>query len=683
MKKVVWISLFIVCLMAVNIKIESFSGFDDGIAMSRNVLSYEETVEDVCFEGCNEYYNIEEENNIFQAETDIAIGEIQSLDKIEQYGITWYFDKEYQCGRYANGDYWVLGPVTITNITPEYINEDVFYNDKWVNRWINGWEVNPAAGTEVGQGFGSEILSFDPELVPELPYLAGPGESIVKSVRSDEPPRQDQINRCERCLQTMAVLTVVEEPPPGNGALVFRPPYVATDKPYYYVDSLRTEFLPSVEPAGNPPTLQQVAEKYRMVQIEHKGTAVGYDTRPIDNFENVYGGMIGRRYGEAALRLMLNDPLEDKMEALINFTQMTIDFYHCTIEGRNFGPGGGHQPGLSLPLAWFAVMLGDNEAKDYVKNEAIFKTYEHDFLQPGKLDSTRALYGSRNTVFMSFDPYRYWNYVTLDNNPTDMYNICYPDPYGYIDGGGSLNRELSSYQLIMNGPWQGLVLAGLFMPELADIYNNPLLFNYVDRWFNQGQWTQPDPCAPSTGNMEDYGKLFGDDPDNPGMCILDPNLAYYNSPADFGYPEGVHGGRWPHRHENLAGKYGSSYGSANFFVPMWDAYYEYLLSIDTELPSVPIDLGAFGITHESVSLTWGASTDNVGVVGYRIYRNGTEIGTSTTTTYRDTGLSPNTQYRYTVSAYDEAGNVSFMSNELIITINNDIPAEVSNLSAIP
>jgi hypothetical protein len=504
-------------------------------------------------------------------DTFIEKGETIETNQITQYGITYVFDAPYTVGTFANGDFWVktdskTGNVEITRIMPDYVNDN--------NRWINGWEVNPVAGTSVGQGFCSEISSFDPELVPELPYLAGPGETICKSVRSDVPVRSDQINRCEQCIQTVSVLTVVDEIPPGNGVLVFRPPYVGTNKPYYYVDNMRTDLLPSVEPAGKPPTLQTIAQNYKKVQIDHKGVSTGYDMRPLDSFGNVYGGYVGKRYGEAALRLMLNDPLEDKKEALINFTQMTIDFYHSTRDGRNFGPGGGHQPGHTLPLAWFAVMLGDDEAKSYVKNEAVFKTSEHDFLQPSTLDSSKALYGSEKMIFMSFDPYRYWLYVTEDKNPKNMSNLCYPDPYGYVDGGGSLKRNQSAYQEIMSGVWQGVAAAGAIMPELAEMYNNPLLFDYVDRWFTEGQLTQLDPAAPSTGNMDDYGILFGDDPNNPGTPILDPRLAYYNSPTDFGYPEGVQGGRWPERHGNNVGGINPPYYNAGFFAPMWEQYYQ-------------------------------------------------------------------------------------------------------------
>ncbi|MEJ2692950.1 MAG: hypothetical protein P8166_07800, partial [Candidatus Thiodiazotropha sp.] len=60
-------------------------------------------------------------------------------------------------------------------------------------------------------------------------------------------------------------------------------------------------------------------------------------------------------------------------------------------------------------------------------------------------------------------------------------------------------------------------------------------------------------------------------------------------------------------------------------------------------------------------------TDNTATMGYRIYRDGLWIGTSITTSYRDSGLSANTQYQYSVSAYDGAGNESAQSNGLSVT----------------
>lgn len=82
---------------------------------------------------------------------------------------------------------------------------------------------------------------------------------------------------------------------------------------------------------------------------------------------------------------------------------------------------------------------------------------------------------------------------------------------------------------------------------------------------------------------------------------------------------------------------------------------------DVSSPSQPSGLSAVPISSSQINLTWSASTDNIGVVGYRIYQNGSLRGTVTNTSYPDVSLSPNTTYTYTVSAYDAATNESAQS----------------------
>ncbi len=82
---------------------------------------------------------------------------------------------------------------------------------------------------------------------------------------------------------------------------------------------------------------------------------------------------------------------------------------------------------------------------------------------------------------------------------------------------------------------------------------------------------------------------------------------------------------------------------------------------DTTKPSKPAGLTATAGSSSQINLSWTASTDNVGVTGYRIYRGGTQVGTSTSTSYSDSGLAASTAYSYTVAAYDAAGNVSDQS----------------------
>ncbi|HEY2923210.1 MAG TPA: fibronectin type III domain-containing protein, partial [Candidatus Binatia bacterium] len=84
---------------------------------------------------------------------------------------------------------------------------------------------------------------------------------------------------------------------------------------------------------------------------------------------------------------------------------------------------------------------------------------------------------------------------------------------------------------------------------------------------------------------------------------------------------------------------------------------------DTSAPSVPSGLVASALSSSQINLSWNAATDNVGVAGYRIYRNGVQIGTTSATVYQDTGLAPATAYAYRIAAYDASANVSGQSTQ--------------------
>jgi chitinase len=57
-----------------------------------------------------------------------------------------------------------------------------------------------------------------------------------------------------------------------------------------------------------------------------------------------------------------------------------------------------------------------------------------------------------------------------------------------------------------------------------------------------------------------------------------------------------------------------------------------------------------------VLLTWGPASDNVGVAGYRVYRNGRLVKSLTRRSYADRAIRRGRTYRYAVRAYDAAGN---------------------------
>ncbi|MBC5834904.1 T9SS type A sorting domain-containing protein [Flavobacterium sp. F372] len=93
----------------------------------------------------------------------------------------------------------------------------------------------------------------------------------------------------------------------------------------------------------------------------------------------------------------------------------------------------------------------------------------------------------------------------------------------------------------------------------------------------------------------------------------------------------------------------------------------YAGSTDTTAPSTPASLAASGTTASSTNLTWTASTDNVAVTGYNVYRGTTLLATVTTTNYVASGLTASTAYTFSVKAKDAANNLSASSNVVNVT----------------
>ncbi|MBO3745004.1 fibronectin type III domain-containing protein [Streptosporangiaceae bacterium NEAU-GS5] len=136
---------------------------------------------------------------------------------------------------------------------------------------------------------------------------------------------------------------------------------------------------------------------------------------------------------------------------------------------------------------------------------------------------------------------------------------------------------------------------------------------------------------------------------------------------------------------------GSQYGNNNWFLTSIQAGFEPWIggvglavnsfsatigggNSDTQAPSTPGTPTASGTTSNSTNLSWGASSDNVGVTGYDVLRatgasggTFTQVGTSTSTSFAATGLSANTTYRFQVRARDAAGNTSAASNAVTVT----------------
>lgn len=107
---------------------------------------------------------------------------------------------------------------------------------------------------------------------------------------------------------------------------------------------------------------------------------------------------------------------------------------------------------------------------------------------------------------------------------------------------------------------------------------------------------------------------------------------------------------------------------------------------DTTAPSTPTSLAASGTTSNKTNLTWTASTDNIAVATYSVYKNGSYVAAATGTSYTVTGLNPSTNYSFTVKGKDAAGNLSPASNVVSVTTtalgaDTVAPSKPTNLTA--
>jgi fibronectin type 3 domain-containing protein len=107
------------------------------------------------------------------------------------------------------------------------------------------------------------------------------------------------------------------------------------------------------------------------------------------------------------------------------------------------------------------------------------------------------------------------------------------------------------------------------------------------------------------------------------------------------------------------------------------SYYSSLVSpADTTPPTVPGGLTGQSGNPTTAMVNWSPSTDNVGVAGYHLLRNGVVVATTANLTLQDTGLTDDGTYTYTAEAFDLGGNVSAASLPIHVTTANTIPPTV-------
>jgi chitodextrinase len=121
-----------------------------------------------------------------------------------------------------------------------------------------------------------------------------------------------------------------------------------------------------------------------------------------------------------------------------------------------------------------------------------------------------------------------------------------------------------------------------------------------------------------------------------------------------------------------AGNYSAASSAATIIMPT-------PVVADTTAPTAPANFTATAVSASQINLGWSVSTDNIGVTGYDVYRNGAKVASVAGGSFGDAGLAANTQYSYYVVAKDAAGNVSAHSVSVSATTQS-APVSAGNIS---
>jgi len=280
-----------------------------------------------------------------------AFGKFAALpltDSVAIDGITWKFSEKVPVGRFVNGDYYVVGNVTITTISPKPENGR------------NGSVVNIPLNSS-SSGFDDRVLEgrFNEAIRVYPPIGLKPGDALLSSISVDSmnavPGWLRPEERAISPVKTVSVLTCLKE---QVAADAFRPSYVDRKQKIYYADSLCWDALPSLPKVAKMVDIKEFAEHFRRPWLEicffNFDAAVAYQPQ--------YGRENGRASGMAVLLLMCDFSRDEKKPLMVNFIQYGIDLWGMVDGGFPGWPAyGGHGSGRKLPIVFAGRMLGDDK----------------------------------------------------------------------------------------------------------------------------------------------------------------------------------------------------------------------------------------------------------------------------------------------------------------------------------
>lgn len=287
-----------------------------------------------------------------------------AASSVSKNGVTWSFNQNYTTGQYANGDPWVLGPVTITSISPLPVEGR------------NGTMVNPQLGSSQGfdKDFSYNAYVSALNVGKNLPLTVAANSSVVSSITADGWVTYNTI-------QMISILTVVQSAPASGS---FRPRATGTGSRASLwnesqVDYTKLNTLPRA-PLTATPAISDYAGWFSYPWLELDNNWTGRYLHMPYMALNGYGKDMALRTGDAALLLNLDFTNAQKRDLLIGVIQAGIDNYGFISNGGSWYNDGGHNLGRLTPLIIAAGVLNDNNLKAAIKGSSMnFQEFQSTF----------------------------------------------------------------------------------------------------------------------------------------------------------------------------------------------------------------------------------------------------------------------------------------------------------------
>jgi hypothetical protein len=407
-----------------------------------------------------------------------------TASSISKDGITWTFSQAVPVGQFVNGDFYVVGPVTITAIDPAPTTSSPYENGSVKNL--------PTANSK--SGFDSRLNDgtdeswwFDPSLRSYPPISLNPGDSLVSSISLAQIHSLPEVMRASDMsaspVASISVLTVLSATPTADA---FRPSYCDRSQAIYHANSLQRNLLPSLAPptpsdqnAGTP-TLATFEGYYRRPWI---------DTNPFlfdapAEYMPSYGQHIAFADSYASLLLMLNFSADQKVNLTNYFVQYGIDLYGCVQAGYGWPAFGGHRSGRKLPIIFAGILLNDDGMKNvsanhpnqfgedmqtlYVKNLPPAGTYQQAW------QGATVIYGGHYGVNADGS--------VVSAGLYGPYEQLQPANWPLINGNEQLGEAYR--RCCTSVSWVGEALT-MHIMHAESTWNYPAFFDYVDRWMTE------------------------------------------------------------------------------------------------------------------------------------------------------------------------------------------------------